>query len=79
MTNDFDGDALRKRLDVIIQLLLEDSPRYADTITKKVESLKELGLSNVEIAQVIDKKPNYVAAVISGKKRSGKKQKGGAL
>ena len=78
MANEFDGEALRKRLDVIIQLLLEDSPRYADTITKKIESLKELGLSNVETAQVINKKPNYVAAVVSDKKRSGRKKKGSA-
>jgi len=76
MTNDFDGEALRKRLDAIILLLLENSAGGAKSITWKIERLLELGFSSTEVAQAIGKKLNYVTAVVSGKKRTAKKKKG---
>ena len=60
---------LRRRLDAIILLLLESSPGGADSTTRKIERLLELGFSKPEVAQMIGKKLNYVTAVTSGKKR----------
>ena len=78
MTNNFDGNALRQRLDAIILLLLENSPGGADSTTKKIERLLELGFSNADVAQIIGKKPNYIRAVVAGKKRAGSKKKRGS-
>lgn len=69
MTNDFDGDALRKRLDTIILLLLEISSGGSESTSRRIERLLGLGLSSTDVAQVIGKKLNYVTAVVAGKKR----------
>jgi hypothetical protein len=76
MANEFDGIALRKRLDAMILLLLESSPRGAESTVSKIERLLELGFTQPEVAQMIGKKLNYVTAVISTKKRSGARAKG---
>ncbi len=73
MPNDFDAEALRKRLDTIILLLLESSAGGAETISRKVEKLLELGLSNAEVAQIIGKKLNYVTAIVAKKAKAQKK------
>ena len=69
MVDKLDSEQLRKRLDAIILLLLESSPGGADSTTRKIERLLELGFTSPEVAQVIGKKLNYVTAVTSGKKR----------
>lgn len=74
MSNEFDNEALRKRLDTIILLLMEISAGGTESTTRKIERLLDLGLSSTEVAQVIGKKLNYVTAVVSGKKRTAKKR-----
>lgn len=59
---------LRKRLDAVILLLLEASPTGAATTTRKIERLMELGFTQSEVAQVLQKKVNYVSAVVGSKK-----------
>ena len=71
MANTFEADDLRKRLDTIILLLLEGSAGGAQTMSRKVERLLELGLSQPDAAQIIGKKLNYVTAIVA-KKQKGK-------
>jgi hypothetical protein len=65
-----ENEWLRKRLDMIIQLLLEQSPDGAASTTRKIERLLALGFSQTEVAQVVGKKLNYVTAVVAQKKSS---------
>lgn len=76
MPDDANWDELRKRLNVIIQLLLEMTPSGAESTTRKIEKLLDLGLSKSEVANVIGKKVNYVTAVTSAKKRSRSRKRG---
>ncbi len=69
MPSEQDWDGIRKRLDVIILLLLENGPAPATSTTRKIEKLLEFGMTKSEVAQVIGKKLNYVTAVMSGKRR----------
>src|SRR5579863_6760012 len=66
---------LRKRLDMVIQLLLEISPGGAGSTTKKIERLLALGFTQPEVAQVVGKKLNYVTAVVAGLKKSANTRK----
>lgn len=67
-----DGEVIRRRLDAIILLMLERADPSARSITGKVERLLELGFTNTETAQIVNKPPNYVTAVTANaKKRSG--------
>ena len=70
MPPDPDWEGIRRRLDVIILLLLENGQNAATSTTKKIEKLLDLGLTTSEVAQVIGKKLNYVTAVTSGKRRA---------
>ena len=71
-----ENEWLRKRLDMVIQLLLEMSPDGAASTTRKIERLLALGFSQSEVAQVVGKKLNYVTAVVAMKKSAvAKKQK----
>ena len=65
---------LMKRLDTIIVLLLERNLSEQITVseTAKIERLTELGLSSIEIADVLGKTSNYVNTV---KKRFEEKSK----
>ncbi len=74
MANDTDTDWLRKRLDAILLLLIESSAGGADTTTQKIERLNAFGFSNSEIGQMLGKKPNYVGAVLSAKKKKASKK-----
>src|ERR1700730_2077261 len=70
MTKGDENEWLRKRLDMVIQLLLEISPGGAASTTRKIERLLSLGFSQSEVAQVVGKKVNYVSAVVAGMKKS---------
>lgn len=72
MANTFEADDLRKRLDTIILLLLEGSASGEQTMSRKIERLLKLGLSQSDVAQIIGKKLNYVTAIVAKKQ----KQKG---
>ena len=69
MSNTFEADDLRKRLDAIILLLLETSADGEQTMSRKVERLLEMGLSQSDVAQIIGKKLNYVTSVVAKKKK----------
>jgi len=75
MPHSDDNEWLRKRLDTIIQLLIENGPGGASTTTSKIEKLLTMGFTQSEVAQVLGKKLNYVTAVVSGKKAPKAKQK----
>ncbi|MGO9038173.1 MAG: hypothetical protein ACLQKH_09325 [Steroidobacteraceae bacterium] len=70
MAKDDETEWLRKRLDVIIQLLLELTPGGAASTARKIDRLLALGFSQPEVAQVVGKKVNYVTAVVAGMKKS---------
>lgn len=70
MPADQDWEGIRKRLDIMILLLLEQGHDPAVSVTRKIERLLAFGLTNSEVAQVIGKKINYVTAVTAGKRRS---------
>jgi hypothetical protein len=70
MTKSDENDWLRKRLDMVIQLLLEMAPGGAASTTRKIERLLALGFSQSEVAQVVGKKVNYVSAVVAGMKKT---------
>jgi hypothetical protein len=63
-----DRDGITRRLDIMIMLLLESGPEGVPSTTGKIEKLLSFGLTASEVARIIGKKPNYVTAVISGKK-----------
>lgn len=70
MENNTELDALRKRMDVMILLLLEMTPDGAESMTRKVERLLDFGFTQSEVAQIIGKKLNYVTAIVSAGKKS---------
>lgn len=76
MNKNDDVEWLRKRLDAIILLLLENASGGAISTSGKIERLLSLGFSQPEVAQLIGKKLNYVTAVMSGKKRAAGGKKG---
>lgn len=63
-----------KRLDIIIQLMLENDSNPTSSTTGKIQRLLDFGLSKTEVANILGKKVNYISAVTSGKKKSKKKQ-----
>jgi hypothetical protein len=70
MATDDSPEWLRKRLDAIILLLLENSSGAPDSTSAKIERLIALGFSQPEVAQVVGKKLNYVTAVLAGKRKA---------
>ena len=64
-----DSDGIKRRLDIMIMLLLENGPNAANSTTSKIEKLLSFGLTASEVARIIGKKPNYVTAVIASKKK----------
>ncbi len=65
-----------RRLDVLILLELEKQVGLkAVPLSGKIKRLKELGLSDSEIASVIGKPANYVTATLSQQKKSAQKNK----
>jgi hypothetical protein len=69
MSAELDSTEITRRMDVMIMLLLENGPDGAVSTTRKIEKLMSFGLTASEVARIIGKKPNYVTAVISGKKK----------
>lgn len=74
MPNEIGWDGVARRLDAIILLLLERDG--ADSTTKKIERLLNIGFSQSEVAQVIAKDTSYVTAVTTKKRhRTGGERK----
>lgn len=55
-----------KRLDVLIFLQLDE--RYP-SVAEKIAKLADMGLNSSEIAGIVGRKPNYVTATLSQKKK----------
>jgi hypothetical protein len=60
-----DASGITRRLDIIINLLLESSARPSKTTTDKIIRLLDFGLSDSETATIVGKEPKYVTAVKS--------------
>ena len=75
MSAEPDWDGLRKRLDIIIMLMMDRGPEGPSSTSGKIEKLLGFGLTASEVAQVIGKKPNYVTAVMSGRRKAKKAAK----
>jgi hypothetical protein len=75
MANSDNIDWLRKRLDAMIQLLLESSSGGATSTSSKIERLLAMGFSQAEVAQIVGKKVNYVTATVAMKKKGAARKK----
>ena len=73
MANDFDSEALRKRLDAIILLLLESTGSGVDSTSAKIERLLDMGLGSADVAQIVGKTSNYVTTVAARKAKAKRK------
>jgi hypothetical protein len=58
-----DLTAVCRRLDLIIQILLESGANASKTMSDKINRLLEFGLSPSEAAVIVGKKTSYVTAV----------------
>ena len=75
MANSDDIDWLRRRLDAMIQLLLESAAGGALTSSSKIEKLMAMGFTQAEVAQIIGKKTNFVTATVASKKKIAARKK----
>ena len=66
--------AVVRRLNAIINLLSRSKVEKAPAISDRIRLLKESGLTNPEIGQIVGKGPNYVG-VVSARKPKSKKVK----
>lgn len=71
MNENAEWNLIARRLDAIILLMLDREG--ADSMTKKIERLLELGFSQAEVARVIGKETKYVTAITTRKRRPSKK------
>src|SRR5687768_16113924 len=78
MTKAGEHDWLRKRLDAIIQLLMERGDGAAKSVTDKIGRLLDMGFTQAETAQMVGKPANYVAAIAGRRKKAGSTKKGKA-
>jgi len=63
MANEFDSEALRKRLDAILLVLIENAVEGGQTMKQRINRLLELGFTKPEIAKILGKKINYITAM----------------
>ena len=69
-------EAIIKRLNVLIAILLEQSPTESTpSMTDKIVKLVEVGVPPADIAKILGKPLNYVTAVLSQRKSRKKKGK----
>lgn len=62
---------LQKRLDLVIQLLLEIAPEGGKTTAAKIDRLLELGCTQSETAHILGKDPKDVTSRVSKLKKRG--------
>lgn len=67
------NDEITKRLDLLIFLQLDQ--RFT-AVTDKITKLAEAGLKSGEIAGIVGKKANYVAAILSQRNKTTKRRVG---
>jgi len=63
MSEDKNGEIL-KRLNLVVYLLLENVKKDA-SLREKIDFLNKAGLSNKEIAEILNKSQNYVAVELN--------------
>ena len=69
-------EAIIKRLNVLIAILLEQSPTESSrSMTDKIVKLAEVGVPQADIGKILGKPLNYVTAVLSQRKSRKKKGK----
>lgn len=67
------SDAICRRLDVIINLLMECQDKGDESSVKsRIEKLSNLGMSNEEIANILNKNKNHVNKELSVLRKEGK-------
>jgi hypothetical protein len=71
MSKEDEFEWLRRRLDAIIQLLLENGDGAAKSVTDKIGRLLDMGFTPVETATVVGKRTNYVRAIAGRKRKKG--------
>ena len=76
MAAEIDMKSVVKRLDVIIQLMLDNAGNGSESMKGKIERLLAFGLQQTEVAQIVGKPLNYITAVKSGKKKTNVQQEG---
>ena len=70
MTEGSTNDDVVRRLNIMISLHMDSLPDGPKNMTEKILRLSGFGLGPAEIGEIVGKRPNYVSAVVSGKKRS---------
>lgn len=66
-------ELLVKKFNVLISLILDLSGDKELSITEKVKKLSDYGLKPSEIGEILNKKPNYISAVVNRFKKSKRK------
>ena len=64
MTDDHNNRKILERLNVLVYLMLENVKKDS-TLREKIDFLNKAGLSNKEIAEILNKKPTYVAVELN--------------
>lgn len=66
-----DEEQILKRLNLVVYLLLENVKKDA-SLKEKIDFLNKAGLSNKEIAEILNKSQNYVAVELSALRKKRK-------
>ena len=69
MSETIQDDAVKKRLDVIIGLMLKQQSKET-TAREQIALLNSMGLKYTEIAQILGKNPSYIAKELTVLKKS---------
>jgi len=74
-TKDKTNEEVIKRLNILIALILEQlSAETPLSMTKKICKLYDLGVSSADIAKILNKRLNYITAILSQRKPMKKKE-----
>jgi len=65
--------AILNKFNILISLMLDMAEDKKLSITEKVRKLKDYGLKPVEIGEILNKKSNYISAVIKNMEGKSKK------
>jgi DNA-binding CsgD family transcriptional regulator len=76
MSENIQDDAIKRRLDTIIGLMLKQHPKDGMTSREQIALLNSTGLKYNEIAQILGRSGSYVASELTVLKKSAKKNSG---
>jgi len=66
-------ELMGKKFNILISLILDMSGDKELSITEKVKKLSDYGLKPAEIGEILNKKANYISAVINNLNKSKRK------